>query len=179
MHREILDDEFAVSQQQMIIYALVGLISLSLLSSAAWLAFNFGNEDEITDPMANWVDPVIEIEDDNHSHTDLLAHRLKTDNIQLIDYHNLNCDGNEKPPAELDNTAGRPCLAEFKNTGPTPGDNSEIAIEEISWRIVKSIQMEQEDVTLMYHRIINLRFLIFQPPITLYYFQHITLKSDE
>ena len=72
---------------------------------------------------------VTEIEDDNHSHNDLLAHRLKTSNMQLIDYHNLNCDGNEKPPAELDNVAGRPCYPEYKNTGPTPGDNSEISIE--------------------------------------------------
>ena len=35
-----------------------------------------------------------------------MQHFLQTDNITLIDYHNLNCDGNEKPPAELDNTAG-------------------------------------------------------------------------
>ena len=76
-----------------------------------------------------WIDPVTEIEDGNHSHNDLLAHRLATPNAQLIDYHNLNCDGNVKPPAELDNVAGRPCFDEFKNTGPTPGDNSEIAIE--------------------------------------------------
>ena len=45
------------------------------------------------------------------------------------DYHNLNCDGNEKPPAEFDDTMGRPCLEESKNTAPTPGDNSEISIE--------------------------------------------------
>ena len=55
-----------------------------------------------------WVDPVMEIEDANHSHSDLLAHRLATPNAQLIDYHNLNCDGNVKPPADLDNVAGRP-----------------------------------------------------------------------
>jgi hypothetical protein len=125
----MFDDESAASQQQMIVYALVGLVSLSLLSSAAWFAFSFGNDDASDDPMANWVDPVTEIEDDNHSHNDLMAHRLKTSNMQLIDYHNLNCDGNEKPPAELDNTAGRPCFPEYKNTGPTPGDNSEIAIQ--------------------------------------------------
>ena len=84
-----------------------------------------------------WIDPVVESEncenctglDKNHQHTNLMQHFLQTDNMTLIDYHNLNCDGNEKPPAELDNTAGRPCLPEFKNTAPTPGDNSEIAIE--------------------------------------------------
>ena len=77
----------------------------------------------------NWIDPVTEIEDANHSHNDLLAHRLSTSNAKLIDYHNLNCDGEVYPPPELDNTAGRPCYDEWKNVGPTPGDNSEIAIE--------------------------------------------------
>ena len=47
----------------------------------------------------------------------------------FIDYHNLNCDGNVAPPAELDNVVGRPCYPEYKNVGPTPGDSSEIAIE--------------------------------------------------
>ncbi len=81
------------------------------------------------DDSENWIDPVIEIEDENHTHMDLLAHRLATANARLIDYHNLNCDGNEKPPAEFDDTMGRPCLEESKNTAPTPGDNSEISIE--------------------------------------------------
>nr|AIF08174.1 hypothetical protein [uncultured marine group II/III euryarchaeote KM3_27_D07] len=130
MHRAKLSDESAATQQQLITYAIVGLVSFSLLSTATWFAFNYsGDNAGIDDPMANWVDPVTEIEDDNHSHNDLLAHRLKTSNMQLIDYHNLNCDGNEKPPAELDNVAGRPCYPEYKNTGPTPGDNSEISIE--------------------------------------------------
>ena len=76
----MVDDDSAATQEQMIIYALVGLVSLSLLSSAAWFAFSFGGGDgDSEDHMANWVDPVIEIEDENHSHTDLMAHRLKTD----------------------------------------------------------------------------------------------------
>ena len=86
------------------------------------------NEDEKT-MDDTWIDPVIEIENEEHSHNDLLAHRLSTPNVKLIDYHNLNCDGNVSPPPELDNVAGRPCDDDFKNTGPTPGDNSEIAIE--------------------------------------------------
>ncbi|MDP6099064.1 MAG: hypothetical protein QF566_02685, partial [Candidatus Thalassarchaeaceae archaeon] len=35
-----------------------------------------------------WVDPVMEIEDENHSHSDLFSHRLSTSNTKLIDYHN-------------------------------------------------------------------------------------------
>ena len=70
---------------------------------------------------SDWVDPVMEIEDANHSHNDLLAHRLSTANAKLIDYHNLNCDGEVYPPPELDNTAGRPCYDDWKNVGPTPG----------------------------------------------------------
>ena len=118
MHRAKLNDESAATQQQLITYAIVGLVSFSLLSTATWFAFNYsGDNASIDDPMANWVDPVTEIEDDNHSHNDLLAHRLKTSNMQLIDYHNLNCDGEVTPPAELDNVAGRPCYDEFKNVG--------------------------------------------------------------
>ncbi len=54
---------------------------------------------------------------------------MNTPNAKLIDYHNLNCDGNVKPPPGFDDTQGRPCSDEFKNIGPTPGDNSEITIE--------------------------------------------------
>ncbi len=102
---------------------------LCLLMALAPFAGCFGSDDEPSEEAYVWIDPVTEIEGENHSHTDLLAHRLKTPNVRLIDYHNLNCDGNEKPPAELDNTAGRPCYPEYKNTGPTPGDSSEISIE--------------------------------------------------
>ena len=91
--------------------------------------FSFITGEDSGDDGQTWVDPVVEIEDSNHSHNDLLAHRLYTPNAKLIDYHNLNCDGEVKPPADLDNTAGRPCYPEWKNVGPTPGDNSEIAIE--------------------------------------------------
>ena len=70
----------------------------------------------------NWVDPVVEIEDENHSHTDLMAHRLQTQNMLLIDYHNLNCDNGIAPPTELDNVA-EAMFPWYKNVGPTPGDS--------------------------------------------------------
>ena len=104
---------------------MVALMVLAPLSGC--LSFITG--DDSADDGYTWVDPVIEIEDANHSHNDMLAHRLYTPNANLIDYHNLNCDGEVKPPADLDNTAGRPCYPEWKNVAPTPGDNSEIAIE--------------------------------------------------
>nr|ADD96595.1 hypothetical protein [uncultured organism MedDCM-OCT-S11-C383] len=87
------------------------------------------DESNESSDVEEWIDPVVEIEDEYHSHSDLLAHRLATANMELIDYHNLNCDGNVAPPAELDNVAGRQCFPEFKNVGPTPGDSSEISIE--------------------------------------------------
>ena len=116
---------------QLIMYAIVGLVSVSMLSLGAYIIVSAGEDDSSPASMEQeaWIDPVVEIEDENHSHTDLLAHRLATSNMQLIDYHNLNCDGNVAPPAELDNVAGRPCFPEFKNVGPTPGDSSEISIE--------------------------------------------------
>ena len=105
---------------------MVGLMVLAPLSGCLSI---MGDSEGDGGGSSGWIDPVTEIEDGNHSHSDLFSHRLWTDNAVLIDYHNLNCDGNVKPPAELDDTAGRPCSEEFKNVGPTPGDNSEIAIE--------------------------------------------------
>ena len=124
--RGLLKDSEAADQ--IITYAFVGLVVISLLSATAYLALG-GDKNVEEMAAAEWVDPVVEIEDENHSHTDLLAHRLQTDNMVLVDYHNLNCDGNVAPPPELDNVAGRPCFPEYKNVGPTPGDSSEIAIE--------------------------------------------------
>ena len=123
--RRLLNDENATDK--VIVIALVSLLTVSVVSVIAYV----GLEDESTEGGSEvaWIDPVVEIEDENHSHSDLMAHRLQTENMLLIDYHNLNCDGNVAPPAELDNVAGRPCSPEFKNVGPTPGDSSEISIE--------------------------------------------------
>ena len=123
----LLKDKEAADK--VITYAFVALAVISLLSATGYLALRGSKNVNSMDDVNEWVDPVVEIEDENHSHTDLLAHRLQTDNMLLIDYHNLNCDGNVAPPPELDNVAGRPCFPEYKNVGPTPGDSSEIAIE--------------------------------------------------
>jgi len=40
--------------------------------------------DGADDSVWDWIDPVVEIEDDNHSHIDLLSHRLNTPNAKLI-----------------------------------------------------------------------------------------------
>ena len=108
-----------------------GVYLTAMLALIAPLSGCLDFDDGPDDGMGNgeWIDPVMEIENENHSHNDLLAHRLSTSNAKLIDYHNLNCDGEVYPPPELDNTAGRPCYDEWKNVAPTPGDNSEIAIE--------------------------------------------------
>ena len=105
------------------------LLLVAVVSVAAWLALGGVGQVAEGESMPDWVDPITEIEDENHSHNNLSAHVLFTENMRLIDYHNLNCDGSLKPPAELDNTAGRECYPEFKNVGPTPGDNSEIVLE--------------------------------------------------
>ena len=102
---------------------MVSLMFIAPLSGC----LSFSGDDDEKSMEDTWIDPVIEIENEYHSHNDLLAHRLSTPNVQLIDYHNLNCDGNVSPPPELDNIAGRPCDDEYKNTGPTPGDNSTLS----------------------------------------------------
>ena len=118
LRRQLRDDESAADK--VIVLALVSLLTVSVISAIAYM--NLESDEKQSDSVKEmeWIDPVVEIEDENHSHTDLMAHRLATSNMQLIDYHNLNCDGNVAPPAELDNVAGRPCSPEFKNVAPTP-----------------------------------------------------------
>ena len=127
LRRQLNDDDSAADK--IIVIALVSLLTVSVISAIAYMNLDSDENDDGGSKATEWIDPVVEIEDENHSHTDLMAHRLATNNMQLIDYHNLNCDGNVAPPAELDNVAGRPCYPEFKNVGPTPGDSSEISIE--------------------------------------------------
>ena len=125
--RRLREDERAADK--IIVIALASLLTVSVLSALAYMSLDDDESDNESNDSSEWIDPVVEIEDEFHSHSDLLAHRLQTDNMLLIDYHNLNCDGNVAPPAELDNVAGRPCYPEYKNVGPTPGDSSEISIE--------------------------------------------------
>ena len=101
--KELKEDERAADK--VIVIALVALLTISLISGLAYMSLDSGDDENQSDQTSAWIDPVVEIEDENHSHSDLLAHRLQTDNMLLIDYHNLNCDGNVAPPAELDNVA--------------------------------------------------------------------------
>ena len=52
-------------------------MSITLLLLSSFASGCFGSEEEGSE-MDNWewVDPVEEIEDENHSHSDLMAHRL-------------------------------------------------------------------------------------------------------
>ena len=75
------------------------MILLMLTAPLSGCLSMFDNSSSDNDASIEWIDPVTEIEDENHSHNDLLAHFLSTPNTKLIDYHNLNWDGNVKPPA--------------------------------------------------------------------------------
>ena len=101
--RRLRDDERAADK--VIVIALVSLLTISVISGLAYMSLDDDGDENEGSQTSKWIDPVVEIEDENHSHSDLLAHRLQTDNMLLIDYHNLNCDGNVAPPAELDNVA--------------------------------------------------------------------------
>ena len=105
--RRLKDDERAADK--VIVIALVALLTISVISGVAYMSLDGDADDNDGAQTSQWVDPVVEIEDENHSHSDLMAHRLQTENMLLIDYHNLNCVCNVAPPAELDNVAGRPC----------------------------------------------------------------------
>ena len=65
---------------------MVALMALAPLSGCLSILGDGDSDDD----GYKWIDPVIEVEDANHSHNDLLAHRLSTPNARLIDYHNLN-----------------------------------------------------------------------------------------
>ena len=109
---------------------------LFVLSAVSYTMYQSDNDsgDTDNDTVSNWIDPVYPAGpagDANHSHggddAALLAHWLWTENMTLIDYHNLNCDGERTDPSgDLNPLVGRPCSPEFKNAeGPysTPGDS--------------------------------------------------------
>ena len=131
------------SQEKLISVGIVILLSVSAIATVVY--YSDDSEDLDSSESNGWVDPIVEVEncenctglDQSHQHTNLAQHFLQTNNIQLIDYHNLNCDGNEKPPAELDNTAGRPCDPEFKNVAQHLVTIPKLLSKEISLKIVK------------------------------------------
>ena len=173
--KQLKEDERAADK--VIVIALVSLLTISLISGLAYMSLDDGGDDSEGNQTAAWIDPVVEIEDENHSHSDLLAHRLQTENMLLIDYHNLNCDGNVAPPAELDNVAGRPCYPEYKNVGPTPVDSRKFPLKGISWKIVRRNPTGPVGVTPMCRLTINSRFWTSPNRTTSFFSPPITLKS--
>ena len=109
LRRQLNDDDSAADK--IIVIALVSLLTVSVISAIAYMSLDSDESNGGGSKTTEWIDPVVEIEDENHSHTDLMAHRLATSNMQLIDYHNLNCDGNVAPPAEY--VPVLPCSSEL------------------------------------------------------------------
>ena len=94
---------------------------MSVSAVATVVYYSDDSKDLDSSESNSWVDPIVEVENVKTawSGPKPSAYKpsptfLQTDNIQLIDYHNLNCDGNEKPPAELDNTAEGCCIQNSK-----------------------------------------------------------------
>ena len=80
-NRGLIRDSNAADQ--IIIYVIVGLVTISLISMGAYFAMSNGSDDTTSSSMIEeWIDPVVEIEDENHSHSDLLSHRLATSNMK-------------------------------------------------------------------------------------------------
>ena len=97
--------ELTQEQQRIATIAVAGLLTVSLAAMALWW---LNDEDGTGDNGSSstwrdsWVDPIARAADGstlggdgdgNHSHNELLDHWLWTENMTLIDYHNLNCDG--------------------------------------------------------------------------------------
>ena len=124
--RRLKDDERAADK--VIVIALVALLTISVISGLAYMSLDGDADENGGSQTAQWIDSGWKLRMKITVPGNLMAHRLQTENMLLIDYHNLNCDGNIAPPL-VDNVAGRPCYPEYKNVGPTPGDSSEISIE--------------------------------------------------
>ena len=69
------EDERAADK--IIVIALASLLTVSVLSALAYMSLDDDESNESSD-VEEWIDPVVEIEDEYHSHSDLLAHRLAT-----------------------------------------------------------------------------------------------------
>ena len=154
--RRLLNDENATDK--VIVIALVSLLTVSVVSVIAYV----GLEDESTEGGSEvaWIDPVVEIEDENHSHSDLLATDCKRTTCSSSTTHNLNCDGNVAPPAELDNVAGRPC-SRIQERWTNPGIRQRFPLREFLEDCEKK-PTEREGATLTFRPTISLRFLIFR-----------------
>ena len=71
LRRELHDDVSAADK--VIVIALVSLLTVSVISAIAYMSLDSDEEDSSDSKSMDWVDPVVEIEDENHSHTDLMA----------------------------------------------------------------------------------------------------------
>ena len=97
-----------LSQEKLLSIGVVILLSVAGLATIIYYNDDSSNSDD--NGQNGWIDPIVEVEncenctglDQNHQHTNLMQHFLQTDNITLIDYHNLNCDGRseERPCRE-------------------------------------------------------------------------------
>ena len=110
----------------------IGIVMLLTISGIATLVYYKDNYDNSNTGDYSWIDPIPrnsttdatlgQAGDANHSHNEPLDHWLWSPNMTLIDYHNLNCDGEITGESRV----GRPCFPEFKNTAPTTGEFGEI-----------------------------------------------------
>ena len=81
LRRQLQDNDDAADK--IIVIALVSLLTVSVISAIAYMNLDSEETDSSPSNSMEWIDPVVEIEDENHSHTDLMAHRLATSNICL------------------------------------------------------------------------------------------------
>ena len=61
------------------------MVFLMLITPLSGCMSMLGDDSSDEEANVEWIDPVTEIEDENHSHNDLLAHRLSAANAKLID----------------------------------------------------------------------------------------------
>ena len=82
LQRDLHDDTSAADK--LIVIALASLLTVSLISAVVYVGLDSDEEDSSNQKSTEWVDPVVEIEDEYHSHTDLLAHRLQSELYSLF-----------------------------------------------------------------------------------------------
>ena len=85
LRRQLQDDDGAADK--IIVIALVSLLTVSVISAIAYMNLDSEKSESDRSTATEWIDPVVEIEDENHSHTDLMAHRLATSNMPVSYTH--------------------------------------------------------------------------------------------
>ena len=80
LRRQLQDDDGAADK--IIVIALVSLLTVSVISAIAYMNLDSEKSESDRSTATEWIDPVVEIEDENHSHTAVSYTHLRAHETQ-------------------------------------------------------------------------------------------------